>query len=127
MNTPQGDLLDELRWTVTTFGTCAKSSTPDAWFPPEPPLWATPRANEPVDVLTAQWEKDARAEYEEFAQALCKGCPVQAECLELALREEETLPRSEIHGVSGAAAPWQRWQMRRNRRRAAQRAGKAAA
>lgn len=121
MNTLRGRSIDEVRWTVTTFGTCTNSPTPDAWFPPEPPLWTNPQTDEPTDMRLAQWDKDARAEYEEFAKTLCKGCPVAVSCLELALHEEERLPRSEIHGVSGGKAPWQRWQIRRYRRQVAAR------
>jgi hypothetical protein len=101
---------DKLRQTVNRYGICVGSPDPDAWFPPEP----TQGGAEHADAVEAR-----RAAYEQTALNLCGDCPVRAECLTLALHEEDELPRSWIHGVRGGTAPWQRWQMRRYRRRVA--------
>lgn len=109
--------LQELRLTVMKLGACRGAPDPDAWFPDDEPAWGdhSPEA------------EAARATYEETARALCRGCPVRALCLELALHEERELPRSWIHGVRGATTPWQRLRIRRSRRRAiARQTGKAA-
>ncbi|MFC3982829.1 WhiB family transcriptional regulator [Streptosporangium jomthongense] len=94
-------------------GVCVSSDDPDAWFPPEP----SPSGGEPVEAVKAR-----RAEYEAIARRLCGGCPVRAECLELALREEHDLPRTWFHGIRGGTAPWERQNMVHNRRRIARRA-----
>ncbi|WP_181871511.1 WhiB family transcriptional regulator [Sphaerisporangium album] len=52
---------------------------------------------------------------------LCGPCPVRAECLELALREEIVLPRTWVHGIRGGTVPWQRLNLIRQRQRAVQR------
>lgn len=84
-----------------THGGCAGQDT-EAWFPPEP---------------DAKWPQ-GRANYEATARTLCSGCPVTAECLELALRDEAR-PRVTPHGIFGGRAPWERQAMIRNRRRRA--------
>ncbi|GGS97792.1 hypothetical protein GCM10010156_65000 [Planobispora rosea] len=94
---------------VILHGACVGSSNPDAWFPPEP----TSRSDAGKDL--------ALVEYEATARQLCGSCPVRAECLELALREEYDLPRSWFHGIRGGAAPWERQTMVSNRRRTARR------
>ncbi|MBB2742896.1 UNVERIFIED_ORG: hypothetical protein FHR35_002718 [Microbispora rosea subsp. rosea] len=99
---------------VVTRGACVGTKEPDAWFPPEP----TPQRNEPVEALIAK-----REQYEALAQQLCKPCPVRAECLELALREEAQLPRTWLHGIRGGTAPWQRLNLIVQRRRATKKAG----
>jgi hypothetical protein len=68
----------------------APGSHPEDWFPPEPGIGNQPRA---------------RDEYEARARALCRFCPVELACLELALRYEGT---RRGHGIFGGLAPWQR-------------------
>ncbi|MFI7626478.1 WhiB family transcriptional regulator [Microbispora rosea] len=82
------------------------------WLPPEP----TPQRNEPAEALIAK-----REQYEALAQQFCKPCPVRAECLELALREEAQLFRTWLHSVRGGTAPWQRLNLIVQRRRATKR------
>jgi hypothetical protein len=65
-------------------------ANPDAWFPAEPKAGYRPKA---------------RARYEASALALCRGCPVAIECLELAIVREGPVRG---HGISGGTAPWQR-------------------
>ncbi len=87
---------------VGAAGNCSDECSDD-WFPPEP-------------VGSAE---AARTRYEQLARQLCAGCPVQAECLELALRYEAQ-PRVKRHGVWGGTAPWVRQRLHRARvRRAA--------
>lgn len=50
----------------------------------------------------------SEAALEEVARRVCAGCPVKAECCELALRRESGLPRDRIHGILGGLAPHQR-------------------
>ncbi|MEN3308817.1 MAG: Transcription factor WhiB [Micromonosporaceae bacterium] len=57
-------------------------------------------------------QPDKRREAEQKARRLCGGCPVQAECLESALR----FP-GEQHGVFGATTEWEREEILRERRR----------
>ena len=79
----------------------------DRWFPPEPQF-------NPADGR-------ARRGYEVYARAVCLGCPVLAECGELALRIEAR-PGIEAHGVWDGLAPWERDRIRRHRRDVARRA-----
>lgn len=95
---------------VLNAGACVGSSNPDAWFPPEPAR----SGSEPTDAIAAR-----RADYENTARALCADCPMRAECLELALREEHDLPRTWVHGIRGGTAPWQRARLIVRRRRIA--------
>ncbi|GAA3096453.1 WhiB family transcriptional regulator [Streptosporangium carneum] len=97
---------------VLGVGACVGSADPDAWFPSEP----SPNGGEPTEAVMAR-----RAEYEATARRLCRDCPVRAECLELALREEYDLPRTWFHGIRGGTAPWKRQSMVYNRRRTARR------
>lgn len=97
---------------VVRYGMCVGATDPDAWFPPEP----SPHSGEPPEAVRAR-----RTEYEAVARRLCGDCPVRAECLELALREEYDLPRTRFHGIRGAATPWERRNMVHNRRRTARR------
>jgi hypothetical protein len=71
----------------------------DTWFPPEPAAG--------VDA--------ERAAYEDYAREACYGCPVLAECRELAVRIESR-PGAEPHGIAGGLAPWQREPLARARR-----------
>jgi hypothetical protein len=98
----------DLSYLVRTFGICVGSPDPDAWFPPEP----TVGGNVSAEALAVR-----RANYEDTAGARCAGCPVLAECLELALREEGNLPRTWIHGIRGGTAPWRRLNMIQSRKR----------
>ncbi|WP_433188726.1 WhiB family transcriptional regulator [Actinoallomurus sp. CA-150999] len=82
-------------------GDCSGLAT-NEWFPPEP------------DVKYPE----ARTKYEAVARQLCGGCPVIAECLELALRAESR-PFVIPHGVFGGRAPWERQALIRARRRRA--------
>ena len=68
----------------------APGASPEDWFPDEPGSGYQPRA---------------RARYEARALALCRGCPVAVECLELTMLREG--PRRG-HGIAGGTAPWQR-------------------
>jgi len=74
-------------------GKCADRATADRWFPPDP----DPRCP----------DEGERAAYEDYARALCAGCQVIGECLELALRDESQ-PDVQAHGVFGGLAPWVR-------------------
>ncbi|MET8140004.1 WhiB family transcriptional regulator [Sphaerisporangium sp. NPDC005288] len=102
----------DLHRRVLAGGLCVGTEEPDAWFPREPPEFTGGSAE-------ALAEK--RAAYEAIALDLCGPCPVRAECLELALREEIVLPRTWVHGIRGGTAPWQRLNLIRQRQRAAQR------
>ncbi len=92
---------------VRSDGDCVGSPNPDAWHPDEPRKGGA----ESQEAYEAR-----KATYEYVAADLCASCPVKAECLELALDEEATLPRSWVHGVRGGLAPWQRHQMGLHRR-----------
>ncbi|MGY4900071.1 WhiB family transcriptional regulator [Micromonospora aurantiaca (nom. illeg.)] len=50
----------------------------------------------------------AKAELEEKARSACSGCPVLAECRELALRTESEFSVDRIHGIFGGLAPHER-------------------
>jgi WhiB family redox-sensing transcriptional regulator len=91
---------DVLRHRVA-LGDCSGQGT-DEWFPYEPDARHT----------------RARGAYEERARELCAGCPVHAECLELALRAEAR-PYVTPHGIFGGLAPWERQNLLRSRRRRA--------
>jgi hypothetical protein len=75
----------------------APDANPEEWFPDEPGSGSQTRA---------------RALYEALALALCRGCPVAIECLELAVRREGP---ARGHGISGATAPWQRQAIKASR------------
>jgi hypothetical protein len=75
----------------------APGTDPEDWFPAEPGSGYQPRA---------------RACYESRALALCRGCPVAVECLELALLREGP---ARGHGISGGTAPWQRQAIKASR------------
>lgn len=75
----------------------APGVNPEDWFPDEPGSGYQPRA---------------RARYESRALALCRGCPVVIECLELAMLREGP---ARGHGTSGGTAPWQRQQIKGSR------------
>jgi hypothetical protein len=75
----------------------APDADPEAWFPAEPGPGYQPRA---------------RADYEARALALCRGCPVAVECLELAMLREGP---ARGHGISGGTAPWQRQAIKASR------------
>jgi hypothetical protein len=76
-------------------GKCVGARIPDRWIPEDEP--------------DPQWTA-AREKYETKARTLCAGCPVTAECLELALRDEA---RSDYppSGIYGGRAPWERFVM----------------
>lgn len=78
----------------------APGANPEDWFPAEPGSGYRPRA---------------RARYESRALALCRGCPVAVECLELAMLREGP---ARGHGISGGTTPWQRQQIKATRARA---------
>ncbi len=75
----------------------APGANPEDWFPTEPGPGSQTRA---------------RALYEALALALCRGCPVALECLELTLRREGP---ARGHGISGGTAPWQRQAIKASR------------
>ncbi|GAA5021736.1 WhiB family transcriptional regulator [Actinopolymorpha pittospori] len=80
-------------------GLCSKDQDrADEWFPPQPP----------------ETSSGARAHYEHTARALCTPCPVRAECLEFALRQEAG---QRAWGIWGGLAPWQREPLVKARRR----------
>jgi hypothetical protein len=54
----------------------------------------------------------AREIYEALALALCRGCPVAIECLEMTLQREGPNPG---FGVAGGTASWQRQEIKRGR------------
>lgn len=76
---------------------CAGSCDDEIWFP------------------ASMVGHSAQRKYTEHARAACVGCPVAEECLELALRAEDTHGGGS-HGVRGAVAPWERQMMIRSRR-----------
>jgi hypothetical protein len=53
---------------------------------------------------------------DELAVEACAGCPVIAECLEMTLRLEATLPRNNVVGIFGATPGHRRLQMLDERR-----------
>lgn len=53
---------------------------------------------------------------EELAVKACAGCPVIAECLEMTLRLEATLPRNNVVGIFGATPGHRRLQLLDERR-----------
>jgi WhiB family redox-sensing transcriptional regulator len=65
-----------------------------------------------------------RAKWDQAALALCAGCPIMAECRELALRDEAGVDG--CYGVRGGLMPWARRELIQARGRTAQ-AGKVAA
>jgi hypothetical protein len=75
----------------------AAAANPEEWFPIEPGPGNQVRA---------------RALYEALALALCRGCPVALECLELTLRREGP---ARGHGIAGATASWQRQKIKKGR------------
>jgi hypothetical protein len=72
----------------------AQGADPEDWFPD--------RGSGP----------GAAARYEARALALCRGCPVEVECLELTLLREGP---ARGHGISGGTAPWQRQAIKASR------------
>lgn len=92
----------ELRDRTQRQGLCAGDPEhADDWFLPEPATTST----------------GARLAYEREAERLCSPCPVRAECLEVALRNEVGRPS---WGIWGGLAPWQRVLLIRARRSVAQ-------
>lgn len=87
------ELSAVLRKRVQAKGLCVPKGAPtvnaeqDPWFPPD------------------RFGAAAKA----AARAACKGCPVQRECLELALREERAV--SNVWGVRGGRSVGERQQM----------------
>ncbi len=75
----------------------APGADPEAWFP-------DPGSG-----------RGAAARYEALALVLCRGCPVEVECLELAILREGP---ARGHGISGGTAPWQRQRIKATRARA---------
>jgi hypothetical protein len=75
----------------------AAGASPEDWFPVEPGPGNQTRS---------------RALYEALALALCRGCPVALECLELTLRREGP---ARGHGIAGATTPWQRQAIKASR------------
>ena len=74
---------------------CAQPGvSPDDYFPEVP---ASPRGRE---------------QYEFTARALCRFCPVELLCLELAIRQEGP---QRGHGIAGGTAPWQRQAIKASR------------
>ena len=53
----------------------------------------------------ADWWHPSTPEDKQAALSICRGCPVQAQCLQYALDTEPADVRS---GVWGATLPWQR-------------------
>jgi WhiB family redox-sensing transcriptional regulator len=72
------------------------TARPEDWFAEEP------------DARSGR----AREIYEALARALCRGCPVASECLELAIQREGARPG---FGVVGGVASWQRQDIKRGR------------
>lgn len=75
----------------------AAAANPEDWFPVEPG---------PGD------QTRARTLSEALALALCRGCPVTLECLELTLHREGP---ARGHGIAGAMTPWQRQAIKASR------------
>ncbi len=77
---------------------CASpGANPEDWFPAEP---------------GRGYQPGRRAQYEARARALCRVCPVELECLELAIRREGP---ARGHGIAGGTAPWQRQAIKASR------------
>jgi hypothetical protein len=89
--------LERIVHAATERPCAAPGASAEDWFPDEPGSGFQPRA---------------RTLYEARARALCRGCPVAIECLELAIRREGP---GRGHGISGATAPWQRQRIKRGR------------
>jgi len=75
----------------------APGANPEDWFPDEPGQGFQPQV---------------RGRYEARALALCRGCPVALECLELAISREGP---ARGFGIYGGTAPWQRQRIRASR------------
>ncbi len=75
----------------------APGNDPEDWFPAEPP---------------AGHYQHQREAYEARARALCRFCPVELACLELAISYERGTRGA---GIWGGQAPWQRQSLARNR------------
>jgi Transcription factor WhiB len=73
----------------------APDADPEDWFPAEP-----------------RRRSMACARYEYRALALCRGCTVAIECLELTLLREGPVRG---HGIAGGTAPWQRQAIKASR------------
>jgi Transcription factor WhiB len=87
--------------TAATRRPCAQpGADPEDWFP------------------EVQASSRGRERYEFTARALCRFCPVELLCLELALRQEGPQPG---HGIAGGTAPWQRQAIKASRGLAARR------
>ena len=91
---PQTLTMAELTARVDARGMCTGTAN-DAWHPEDDPT-----------------TDEGRADYEATARGLCRGCPVQDECLILALRTEARRG-VESHGIWGGTAPWERKRMLR--------------
>jgi len=83
----------------------AAAANPEDWFPIEPG---------PGD------QTRARTLSEALALALCRGCPVTAECLELTLHREGP---ARGYGIAGATTSWQRQAIKLGRGWAVRRRG----
>ncbi len=83
----------------------AAGANPEDWFPIDPG---------PGD------QTRARTLSEALALALCRGCPVTLECLELTLHREGP---ARGHGIAGATTPWQRQAIKASRGWAVRRRG----
>lgn len=83
----------QLEKAVADAGACSKSADPDRWFPA--------LGDQP-------YTREGAAKQQAYAEALCAGCPVMAECLRLSLED----PRGEF-GVWGGQSEWTRRRMRR--------------
>ncbi len=63
-----------------------------------------------VSAVSDPWFPVTRneAELKKAARKACNGCPVKAECAELALREEAEFPPDWVQGIYGGMAPHER-------------------
>jgi WhiB family transcriptional regulator, redox-sensing transcriptional regulator len=87
--------LDEIVAAAGDRRRCRQAADPDLWFPV-------------LGSRSPSLEREAREQ--RYAERLCAGCPVIAECLELALRTERGR-----HGVWGGTSEWQRERVLRAR------------
>jgi hypothetical protein len=94
---PPAAELERIVHAATQRPCAARGANPEDWFPAEPGSGYRPKA---------------RARYEARAVALCRGCPVAVECLELAMLREGP---ARGHGIAGGTAPWQRQAVKASR------------
>lgn len=117
----QGFAPEAIRHRSLSFDTTDGSRTPQM---AKPPHWTeTPGMPcVPLDKLGRLWEHHwaapknvPEALADEMAERMCRGCPVQQDCLDAALAEEGTLHHSSRFMVRGGLTPKGRWRESKQR------------